>query len=87
MELENITKDPFYERKFVCFKAYHAEQCLTNTELCILGMLLDKIEEYYPNRHYLCVNQDEPYAEKVWELIKEGQKCKNVNVTQRLRLI
>ena len=74
--MSKYENDSFYERKFVCFKADHAEQCLTNTELNILGMILAKIEEYYPNKEYLCVNQDEPYADKVWELIKQGEKEK-----------
>ena len=74
--MSKYENDSFYERKFVCFKADHTEQCLTNTELNILGMILQKIEEYYPNREYLCVNQDEPYADKVWELIKQGEQEK-----------
>ena len=27
------------------------------------------------NKEYLVVNQDEPYADEVWELIKGGLKC------------
>ncbi len=74
---DDIKNDPMYRGKFICFKAEYAEKALTNTELTILATLLDKIETSYPNREYLCVNQDEPYAEKVWELIKEGEKKKN----------
>lgn len=74
--MSKYENDSFYERKFVCFKADHAEQALSPTELTILGALLDKIEDTFPNREYLCVNQDEPYADKVWELIKQGEQGK-----------
>ena len=71
--MSKFKNDSFYENKFCCFKVKHAEECLTETELSILSVLLQKIENSYPNREYLCINQDEPYADKVWELIKEGE--------------
>lgn len=74
--MSKYENDSFYEHKFCCFKAEHAEKCLTKTELSILGVLLQKIENNYPNREYFCINQDEPYADKVWELIKQGEKEK-----------
>ena len=74
--MSKYENDSFYEGKFVCFKVDHAKQSLTGAELSILSILLQKIEANYPNREYLCVNQDEPYADKVWELIKQGEKEK-----------
>ena len=74
--MSKYENDTQYEHKFCCFKAEYAEKCLTETELSILSVLLQKIENYYPNREYLCINQDEPYADKVWELIKQGEKEK-----------
>jgi len=32
---------------------------------------------------YVVVNQDEPYAEKVWKLIEEAEKFKEVEKPQR----
>lgn len=74
--MSKYENDSFYEGKFVCFKVDHAKQCLTDAESFILSILLQKIEANYPNREYLCVNQDELYADKVWELIKQGEKEK-----------
>ena len=71
--MNKFKNDSFYENKFCCFKTKYAEKCLTEAELSILSVLLQKIEKNYPNRVYFCVNQDEPYADKVWELIKEGE--------------
>lgn len=74
-----IKEDPLYETKFVCFNTNHAETALTPTEISILCILLEKIEDKFPGRQYLCINQDEPYAEKVWEIIKEEEQKKNGN--------
>ena len=74
--MSKFKNDSFYEHKFCCFKVEYAEKCLTEAELSILSILLQKIENNYPNREYLCINQDEPYADKVWELIKEGENKK-----------
>ena len=43
--MSKYENDNFYERKFVCFKADHAEQALSPTELIVLRVLLDKIED------------------------------------------
>jgi len=34
------------------------------------------IAPFLPAHKYYVVNQDEPYADKIWEIIKEGEKGK-----------
>ena len=65
--------DNVYEAKFVCFNVKHALDSLSVEERTQLSAMLDKIYEKYP-REYLCINQDEPYADAVWNIIKEHEK-------------
>ena len=37
---------------------------------------LHNISKAAGNNEYLVVNQDEPYADKVWKLIKDGEEEK-----------
>lgn len=66
--------DKEYEQKFVCINRKDVLKSLNGGELHQLDMLLDKIAKTVGYKEYLCVNQDEPYADKVWELIKEHEK-------------
>lgn len=65
--------DDLYREKFICFNKKDMIKSLNEDELHSLYTILDKIAENNGNKKYLCVNQDEPYAEKVWEIIKEAE--------------
>lgn len=67
MENKNIIQDPLYEPKYLVCKWSKIKESLTQTEQDILGILLSKIQ---CDNDYLVVNQDEPYAEQVWGIIK-----------------
>lgn len=63
--------------KFLVMKWEWINENLNSTELTILTLLLKKACSEKPNHSYYVVNTDEPYAEKVWGLIAEGEdeKC------------
>ena len=64
------------ENKFLVVKWEWLAENLNATERTILKHLLDKGIEGKPEHSYYVVNEDEPYAEKVWELIKKGEEAK-----------
>lgn len=66
----NITKDNEYKEKFLVCKWDNVYKELTDEEYAIFGILVSKINKQ--DKHYLVVNQNEPYAKEVWELIKKG---------------
>lgn len=65
--------DDLYREKFICFNKKDMIKSLNEDELHSLYTILDKIAENNGNKKYLCINQDEPYAEKVWEIVKEAE--------------
>lgn len=70
---EKIIKDNKYEEKFLVCKWEDLYENLSEEEYMILLILIQKgIKD--PHKQYLVVNQDEPYAENVWNLIKENLK-------------
>lgn len=85
--MEDITKDELYDNKFaVINKKRLKELDDVNNELGSHKaniMLLNAIKEWadaYENdtgkeldQEYLVVNQDEPYADEVWQLIKDNE--------------
>lgn len=71
--IKRILDDPMYEEKFLVLNLNHARNKLTNTELLMLDRIMTSLDE--PNS-YLVVNMDEPYADKVWDLIKAGELAK-----------
>ena len=64
------------ENRFLVVKWEWLAENLNATERTILKHLLDKGIEGKPEHSYYVVNEDEPYAEKVWELIKKGEEAK-----------
>lgn len=72
--MSKYEKDSLYDgKKFLCANMKHIYECLNGEELTKLQEILLKVYEKHPNE-YLIVNQDEPYADDVWNLIKEKEK-------------
>ena len=69
----DFEKDDLYEEKFICINRKHVYDVLNGGELTQLQELLSKISEKY-DRKYICVNQDESYAEQVWEIVKQAEQ-------------
>ena len=65
--------DSVYEHKFVCVKRKDILKSLNGGELHQLDTLLEKIRKNVGDKNYLCVNEDEPYADEVWKIIKEHE--------------
>jgi hypothetical protein len=70
------------ENKYLVLKWDDIEAALTGQGLDMLGSICDAIVSYRereekPDNSYVVVNEDEPYAEQVWELIKNGGKVEN----------
>ena len=77
------------ENLYLTIKWSKINTVLTETEQDILHILLDKIDWHFGkvlngrtslntfkvNKYIIC-NQDEPYADKVWEIILEGEDAK-----------
>jgi len=62
----------------IVIKIEDAEEYLTESEARFLNSILDKIDRgrkaYHKKKNeYLIVNTDEPYANKVMQVIKEGE--------------
>ena len=74
----NIVNDSMYKGKFLVINWKYIEETLNSTEFAIFATLLEKIhkEANLKDHDYLVVNQDEPYAEEIWEIIKAGEKKK-----------
>ena len=75
----NIVNDPMYKGKFLVINWKYIEETLNPTEFAIFATLLEKIhkEANIKDHDYLVVNQDEPYAEDIWKIIKNGEDKKN----------
>lgn len=58
------------EIKYVVIKLSHLRTRLTVEEQDILCTLLKKLSN---SNNYIVCNQDEPYADKVWQTILEGE--------------
>ena len=54
-------------------KIEDVETMLTETEQEILACIIDKLDNI---NEYIVCNQDEPYAEKVWQAILSGEDAK-----------
>ena len=75
----NIVNDSMYKGKFLVINRKYIEETLNPTEFAIFATLLEKIhkEANLKDHDYLVVNQDEPYAEDIWKIIKNGEDKKN----------
>lgn len=69
--------------KFCVFKVADIQKYLTDDEKIILEHISERIEAgrvkdgKTPGNKYVLCNQDEPYAEKVWQVIEEGETQKH----------
>ena len=81
--MSKYENEPQYKHKFFVVKDSIIQQELAvlrqkqeitayHHVLCFLHTIADKTKD----KEYLVINQDEPYADKVWKLIKEyeGEK-------------
>ena len=62
--------------KFLVMKWDWLKENLNEEEMKTLGYLLNKASANKPSHSYYVVNLDEPYAEKVKEIIMEGESKK-----------
>ena len=62
--------------KFLVVKNEWIQDSLSFLERHMLTKLIEKVVEGKPEHSYYVVNTDEPYAEKVWELIEKGENSK-----------
>lgn len=62
--------------KFLVMKWDWLKESLNKEEMEILGYMLNKASASKPNHSYYVVNLDEPYAEKVKQIILEGEESK-----------
>ena len=62
--------------KFLVVKWDWLKENLNECEYDILNHLLEKATLYKPNHQYYVVNLDEPYADKVKDIIVQGEKEK-----------
>jgi len=66
------------ENKFLVITLKHLEH-LDHKDRVELGKILERLKYNFPeikNKKYIVCNQDEPYAERVWQIILEGEKQK-----------
>lgn len=66
--------DGIDNNKFICINRKDILKSLNGGELYQLQQLLDKVHENIGDKHYVCVNQDEPYAEEIWNIIKKYEQ-------------
>ena len=72
--MSDFENDRLYEEKFICANVKDIVKSLNEDELKTLDGLLAKINTVAGDKRYLCINQDEPYAEEVWNIIREHEK-------------
>ena len=76
--MSKYENDTQYEHKFFVVKDSIIQQELdflkSSKSIAYDNVLtfLNNVSRTAGNKEYLVVNQDEPYADKVWELIKNG---------------
>jgi hypothetical protein len=70
------------ENKFIVVKREHIENYLTDEAQKELYNLLNNLPEKVRNNKYVVCNQDEPYAEAVWQMILDGERKKKEVVQQ-----
>ena len=58
--------------KWADLRKYLNERQSQNLQEIIAKVGIGRAQDDKDDHSYVVVNQDEPYAEKVWELVKEG---------------
>ena len=66
---------PKYEEKFIVINKKHLNS-LPNSLYNEFSNILRKISKFLPNNKYYVCNQDEPYAERILEIILDEEKKK-----------
>ena len=89
IRMSKYENDPQYEHKFFVVKDSIIQQELDflrgQESVAYHNVLnfLNNVANRAKDKEYLVINQDEPYADNVWELIKQGKilqksaRCKN----------
>jgi len=97
MSSNRIIEDPFYKMKFIVFSIKDLknvdEQTLSAIKKLSGYVALNRGKrgaELYPQ--YLTINQDEPYAEEVFAVIKRGEQSKSKselmsNLVETLKMV
>ncbi len=71
-----------YEEKFIVINKKHLAELMESEHLIRLVRnlvdALDKIEFALPKNEYYVCNKDEPYAQKVIDIIIEGENAKGL---------
>lgn len=82
---KHIEQDPFrpkektsfqYEEKFITINKKHLEK-LPQELIDKFKKVLSEMEPHLPNNKYFVVNQDEPYAYEILQIIKEREESKS----------
>jgi len=70
-------KDIKYEEKFICINRNKLWDSKVPAKVRKdFFKALHNLESYLPKNKYYCCNQDEPYADKVIEIILDGERKK-----------
>ena len=69
------------ECKYLVMKWYDIANSLSGIELKAFVKLIDKVSAERrligkKESNYIVCNQDEPYAEKIWQMILDGERAK-----------
>ena len=70
------------ENKYLVVKQSDIEKYLTkddktDLDILLLGVVVGRKREGKLPNHYVVVNEDEPYAEQVWQLIQKQWETEN----------
>jgi transcription initiation factor IIE alpha subunit len=74
--MENKMSKAKYEEKFIVINVKHLEKIPYTTKEFLLDCL-DTAKEYLPSNKYYVCNQDEPYANRVIDIILKGESNKH----------
>lgn len=85
IRMSKYENDPQYEHKFFVVKDSIIQQELDflrgQESVAYHNVLhfLNNVANRAKDKEYLVINQDEPYADKVWELIKQGENLQKIS--------
>jgi len=78
--MEDFSTKDLYKEKFFVINRKHVLEKLNGGELHLFDTLMRKLST---NNKYLVVNQDEPYAKDVWNLIEKNEQKEIIAFTGR----
>lgn len=85
IRMSKYENDPQYEHKFFVVKYSIIQQeldfLMVQESIAYHNVLnfLNNVANRAKDKEYLVINQDEPYADKVWKLIKQGKILQKIN--------